>query len=444
MKNLYYLFILSFLLISCEEKVDSINPNENFEIEAAINGLVQKGPFLSGSDLTLFELDSNLNQTGKSFTSRIEDNLGSYDLGSITLSSDLVKIIADGFYWNEVTGNNSDSRLSLSLISKVSDDNKININVLTALSSPRIEYLMKQGMNYDDAEEKSRKEVLNIFGFNSPSTSSFSTFDISNNSNDDGILLAISVIIQGYRKDSEVNELIQNMATDLKEDGIIDSNTTMSKLLSHVSSISTDKVKNQLKARYEELGKNISIPDFEKYLIEFDKDSLIDRNHYPISYPSSEGGRPNLLDLDRIIYPAWSPVGIFANIPAGGSLKIIAKQIGSGPIIQPIGIEAGGLVNMELISSEIIDNGIVFDYLDTISITYDTISVDSINIIYDIDSIFKEEKLWINTFESLPNDNDFKASVKIGGASNGTPYLIEYYEMYATIPTRVKEILFEL
>lgn len=417
MKYQYYLFILSFLFISCEEDTESPNPIDVVdELNASISGYVQKGPFLSGSDLILYELDSNLNQTGKSFSTKIEDNKGTYDFGDIVLESDLVKIIADGYYYNEVLGKNSVSRLSLSHISKISDENKININILTSLSTPRIEYLMKNGMTFQEAELKSKVEILDIFNIKYSLLHPFTRLDISENSPDNEVLLAISVIVQGLRKDAEINELIQNMSTDLKEDGKINSSITMSKLLSHASFICIDQVKINLKNKYDEMGQNISLPDFEKYLIEFDKDSIYERNHLPISYPEKIDGLENLLYLDDTVFDGYYKYSLGANILGGGKLKVEIFQI-ENTLNQFYGYSSGTFRNFY---SD--DNDRESGYIDVFREINDC-----------GDSVFVSTRYLKNTFITTENDQDFIAKINITPTWGNLR--IEYFEMCSETPT---------
>jgi len=54
-----------------------------------INGSVFKGSFLRGSLLNFYELDSNLNQTGRSFNSTIKDDYGNFTLKAQNLTGKL-------------------------------------------------------------------------------------------------------------------------------------------------------------------------------------------------------------------------------------------------------------------------------------------------------------------------------------------------------------------
>ena len=77
----------------------------------AIRGVAQKGPFVSGSAVTLYELDGEtFAQTGKKFTTKIYSNNGKFGISSITLASQYALLEVKGSFRNEVTDQTSLSR----------------------------------------------------------------------------------------------------------------------------------------------------------------------------------------------------------------------------------------------------------------------------------------------------------------------------------------------
>jgi hypothetical protein len=97
-----------------------------------LSGNAQKGPFINGSDVNIYELDNQFNPTGRSFYANT-DELGHFELPGVMLVSPYVQIVADGFYFNEVTGKLSTERMNLKAVSDISDQASVNINVLTTL-----------------------------------------------------------------------------------------------------------------------------------------------------------------------------------------------------------------------------------------------------------------------------------------------------------------------
>jgi starch-binding outer membrane protein, SusD/RagB family len=85
------------LLPSCDNKEKD---QEGKLITTDIKGAVQKGPFLNGSVVTVSELQDDLSQTGKTYTTEITDSKGSFNLQNISLISNYVEISASGYYFN--------------------------------------------------------------------------------------------------------------------------------------------------------------------------------------------------------------------------------------------------------------------------------------------------------------------------------------------------------
>ena len=91
--KLLFIFLLVGSLISCE--------SDNESIKYSFSGKAQKGPFINGTTVTLNELNSDLVQTGRSFTSTIISDDGSFELSNIELNSSLALLTANGFFFCE-------------------------------------------------------------------------------------------------------------------------------------------------------------------------------------------------------------------------------------------------------------------------------------------------------------------------------------------------------
>ena len=64
---------------------------EEIKIKKEIfSGCAQKGPFLNGSSVTISELNKNLDQTGKTYSTKIVDNFGNFEQKNIELISSYV------------------------------------------------------------------------------------------------------------------------------------------------------------------------------------------------------------------------------------------------------------------------------------------------------------------------------------------------------------------
>jgi hypothetical protein len=72
------LFIVClFMFVSCD-KTQEIIQTQPVKKEI-LSGYVQKGPFITGSAVTIVELDEELNQTGRTYSTTVADNSGSFE-----------------------------------------------------------------------------------------------------------------------------------------------------------------------------------------------------------------------------------------------------------------------------------------------------------------------------------------------------------------------------
>ncbi len=315
-----FLFTLTIVFAGCQKDNDLESPVK----KEKISGFVQKGPFISGTGITVSELDKNLNQTGKVFISQISDNKGSFEITNVELISKFAGLRADGFYYNEVLGKQSSSQVTLFAIADISEKNKININILSHLEKARVEYLVSAGSSFNDAKKQAQKEILAIFKINKDDIGFSENLDISKEGDDNGILLAISLILQGFRTEAEMTELLSNISNDIKEDGILDNISLGSALINHAIYINTDAVRNNLVNRYAELGDTTAIPDFEKYLVNFISETDYPVTKYIIEYPETGLYGKNILSLSDTIYNGEF-FSLAANLAEGTSLKIKIK-----------------------------------------------------------------------------------------------------------------------
>ena len=90
MKKLKFLFFPTILaltlglMLSCSAKDEnSSSSGTSSNSSNTVSGYVQKGPFIQGTVITVWELDSNLVQTGRSFTGTIDDNTGSFSIKGV-------------------------------------------------------------------------------------------------------------------------------------------------------------------------------------------------------------------------------------------------------------------------------------------------------------------------------------------------------------------------
>ena len=283
--------ILSVLSFSSCQKDDS----QGVITKEKLSGYVQKGPFLNGTSVSISELNTDLSQTGKSFSSQIKDNQGTFELTNVQLSSPFIELIANGFYFNEVTGLVSISQLTLHALADVTNTSTLNVNVLSTLEKGRVENLVAGGLSFAEAKKKAMNEILAIFSLSKSDIQSSEMLDINKSGDDNAILLAISAILQGFRSEAELSELLANLSADISTDGKLDSETLGTALISHAKFLNSAKIRENLEKRYKEIGTTAQVPAFEKYIAQFVEKSTFKAVNL-ISYPETVDGKINILN----------------------------------------------------------------------------------------------------------------------------------------------------
>jgi len=266
--NYFIIFILVILSISIQScKKDENKPQvDTPENKIHASGFIQKGPFISGSQITIQELDNSLTPNGTTYQTVTNDDFGSFVLNS-AITSDYLEVISTGFYFNEVSGSLSQANLSLRAICHISDSSVANVNILTTLSKKRVEYLMKnENKSYINATQQAENEILSIFNIDSTNIEPFNQMDISQNGESNAILLAISVMLQSNNSVAELSELISKISLDIETDGILD-NTNIIEFISNVGKeLNLSSIRHNIENRYLSLGLSTTIPNFEAYI----------------------------------------------------------------------------------------------------------------------------------------------------------------------------------
>jgi len=298
-------FILCFLIISffggCKKDSESVSLSSK-----TFGGSVQKGPFQIGTSITVNELDLNFAQTGKSFSSQITDNLGSFQINSIPLVSDYIAIRANGYYFNEVCGSNSSSQITLDGISNIDEISSVHLNILTHLEKLRVEYLLGTGLSFDLAKATAQSEVLTIFNVSDSDIPNSEQLDISESGDGNAILLAVSAIIQGFRSESELSSLLTSISVDISTDGVLNDNAIKSSLIDHAILLDTVSIRENIVDYYTSLGVTPSIPDFEPHIQNFINNTAFTLTNSLFQYPPTGTHGDNLLYKDQLNYTGSS------------------------------------------------------------------------------------------------------------------------------------------
>lgn len=364
-KKLLYTAIGLSLVLSCREDEEVINTPPvvvDSTLTVDLSGYVQKGPFINGTAITVSELDKKLVTTGKNFTTQIADNKGSFSLKGIKLKSNFVQLQADGFYFDEVKGEKSAAQLTLFALSDVEDVSSINANLLSHMERTRVIYLMQEEeKTFAEAKQQAQQEILAIFGIAREEMQKSELLDISQNGEDNAILLAISAVLQANNSVAELSELVANLITDLREDGVLSSQSNKDKIREQGKVLNLPQIRLNLEKRYEELGVNATIPNFEQY-IDSDGDGILnkdeDDNPDDFTFTLQKDVAVSTAITSNTVKISGLKEGGTANAAVKGGKIILNGQVASDSVVQ---VKNGDALQLQLASSQ--------TYADTVKAT---------------------------------------------------------------------------
>ena len=274
---LYYAALLALplgLMLSCSAKDENSSSSGSGTSSNTVSGYVQKGPFIQGTVITVWELDSSLVQTGRTFIGTIDDNTGTFNARGNVVSP-YVELSAVGYYFNEVSGSLSTAPLTLQALSDMTDNSSVNVNLMTHLEKKRVEYLIDAGSTFTTAKSQAQTEIMKIFNIENVSLGSSETLDISKSGDGNAVLLAISAILQSDKTEAELTELLSTINTDIRTDGTLDSTTTKATIATAMEYLKTRHIgdvtiRDNIEGRYSNLGVSATIPAFESYAYKLD------------------------------------------------------------------------------------------------------------------------------------------------------------------------------
>ena len=310
---------------------------ENVGGTFSFSGKVQKGPFVTGTSITVNELNESLGQTGRSFTTSITSDDGSFSLSNIEMESNLALLSGNGFYYNEVLGQLSSAQITLQAIADLTDEETVNINVLTHLTKARIETLVASGVSFADAKRKAEGEFQDFLGVGNHFSQGFEQMSIASEGDFNAMLLAFSVILQRPSNNiavvptlpAELTWLMTNLSSDFADDGIINNEALVDTLLYNISLQDQMYIRRHLQNYYSGLGLTVEIPDFESYIAMFQaahQESVSEFIYPDEASPAPETGPggevPNILVKDMTQFDGSQAYVVAAITPLGKTLKV--------------------------------------------------------------------------------------------------------------------------
>ncbi len=271
MRKILYLLALLLIIAACKKEEITETPLAPKKYQ--ITGKVEKGPFVKGSKITIQELNEELLPTGKNFTTSIVDDEGSFSLGNIELTSPYVELIADGFFYNERTGNLSNSQITLYSLADLRESTTTNVNLVTHIIKDRIANLVKtEKIEFKEAQLKAQNEFLSIFGLQKHSDKNFNNISISDGTYQASCQVMISSILLDNKSEAQFTEFITSLSSTFKSNGSIPS-SIKEELWKTSINLPFKTITDQLTDRYEQLKREIKLLDL-RHFVDWDKDGI--------------------------------------------------------------------------------------------------------------------------------------------------------------------------
>lgn len=154
------IIVMATLISSCGHKGGNSD-----EVTYTEPGAV-KGPFIKGSPIIVYKLNSNGTTSTKKVKGKITDKKGNYSIEKIPWKG-ISLISVQGKYYNENNGMYNDTIVLQALLDPAIG--KTNINVLTHMIADRARVLMKAGKDSYKAKTQAEREVMGFFEINANS-----------------------------------------------------------------------------------------------------------------------------------------------------------------------------------------------------------------------------------------------------------------------------------
>ena len=265
----------SILVTACSDGRQTTGTSEESEGITAVKdwevaGVSQKGPFVTGSSVTVQELDGiTLKQTGKSFKGTIKSDKGDFAIKDINLQSQYAILEASGYYRDEITGKKSTGTVTLRALTDLTKRKTVNINLLTHLEYERVMYLVtEKKMSIAKAKAQADEEILAAFGIDVDFGKS-EDLNIFESGDGNAALLAISVLMHADADVAGLTERMGEFSIAIAEGGDWEDADTKAVIADWACDADLKGTLATVRDNVEGWKYADSVPAFEKYVTNF-------------------------------------------------------------------------------------------------------------------------------------------------------------------------------
>ena len=339
------LALCGLAMVSCSTSdSDEVFTPQNYNVI----GKVEKGPFVSGSTITIQPMDGKLQVLGSMFNTTITDNVGNFTFGSKEFQAPFAEMMATGYFFNEVKGSLSDGTLVLRALVDLSDNSTVNVNILTHLKYPRIKKLIESGKSFKEANTQAQKELLEAFGLQKYASKDASQFSIVSGTDESAALIAVSSLLLNKRSEGQLTEYLSTLSQEFGNNGVFSASTKAQfkkdreELASKLSDVQSNVI-----YRYSDLGMNIEVKNLMAYF-DWDDDGTAGNE-------SLKEGQTVTLDKTEISVPKE---GGTYTISINSPIPVYTEPVVAGPS-DPISSDFYGLYDGDNDLNPVLEKSIV-------------------------------------------------------------------------------------
>jgi hypothetical protein len=217
----------------CASTKDTAGSSAADESGTQGDGVIFKGPMSTGATVTVEPFHDDLSPAGDPVTSSVSDNSGAYAFD--IAHRGIVRVTAEGTVFDESQGATGTKTIKMIAWGSLdADEETVQVNILTDLTSLRVEALLGQGATIDDAiaqAEQELHEAISI-GAGARPEGNGEALDPYSEGADASWLFAASSVIAQTGQDMELagtgdlGLVLDSLRGDLAEDGAVNASLT--------------------------------------------------------------------------------------------------------------------------------------------------------------------------------------------------------------------------
>ena len=296
--------------IDSDADIDGDADSDGYDVR--LLGAVEKGPFLVGSLVVVALIDGEGNPSGEVFNTHTINDLGEFEL--VVHIPHYASLEASGYFYNELTGELSDSPITLQAFYEAEEDGRQEayINIFTHLAYGRVRTHLLTGADFRSAIRQAERALRRNLGVGpatfDPGETGIEMNILGGDTDANAYLLAVSSVLaqaalleagEDGSIDSALQELVNTLMGDLQDDGEL-SEEIQADLRAAEAALDPVVVMDLLRVRLEELGSDAEVPDIRR-IIDRDDDGFLNADDCDDTDPEIHEGaaeRCNGLDDD--------------------------------------------------------------------------------------------------------------------------------------------------